>query len=178
MVGILVLADTHVRRCADLPEVIHILAQKADLIIHAGDLTHGDVLSELERLADVVAVKGNMDVFTFSVDLPKTRAIELERVKIGVTHGSGSPSQALDRARSTFQDRDLIIFGHSHQPLIEEVGGTVMFNPGSSTDHRCAPFPTYGWLSLEAGRFQASLHQLDGEMIASREGGARYWQSY
>lgn len=165
MAGILVLSDTHVRRSADLPREILELARRADLVIHAGDFTHGDVLAELGELSEVVAVKGNMDVFSFSVDLPKQREVEIEGVRIGIIHGSGSPNQAVKRACAAFTDCDVIVFGHSHQPLLTEWGGVVMFNPGSPTDHRFALFPTYGWLKIEAGSFESAIHRLGGSVV-------------
>jgi len=173
VVGILVLSDTHVKRSAELPEAVLSLARRADLVIHAGDLTHGDIISELRKLTEVAAVKGNMDFFAFSIDLPKQREIEIEGVKIGVVHSSGSPNQTLDRAKSAFSDRDVIIFGHSHQYFLKDIGGVVMFNPGSPTDHRFAPFPTYGWLQIDARRFTAAVHRLDGEVVETLKGCAR-----
>ncbi|GAB6877490.1 metallophosphoesterase family protein [Thermaerobacter litoralis] len=163
---ILVLSDTHIPgRGRSLPPAVLEAAAQADLIVHAGDLVSLDVYDELALLAPVVAVCGNVDDPEVYRRLPPRAVVEREGVRIGVTHGHlGKGATTPDRALAAFATDvpppAVVIFGHSHQPLIERRGDVLLFNPGSPTDPRRAPAPTYGWLELEAGVARARLVEL------------------
>lgn len=149
-----VIADTHMRRDwrrALPPRAVDWLAT-ADVILHAGDIVHGEVLDELARHAPVHAVAGNNDDELVDV-LPETLELELEGVAIGMIHDSGSKRGRARRLRERFPAADVVVFGHSHIPW-DEVGedGQLLFNPGSPTERRQQPNHTIGILELSAGR--------------------------
>ncbi len=158
MVRILVISDTHLDQLTPgIPDIVLHEVKNCDLVIHAGDFTGEGCYRQLNSLADITAVQGNMDCAAISGLLPVKLLTTVENVKIGVVHGIGSPQRALQYARSAFQATDIIVFGHSHQPMNEQVDGVLMFNPGSPTDPRRADFPTYGVIEINNDRFQASI---------------------
>ncbi len=146
-----VVSDTHSKK---LPSGMVRDFGDVDLIIHAGDFADAAVLDEMSKIKDVVAVCGNMDGASLCARLPKKRILACGPYHIGLTHGGGPPKTLLDKVRSTFQEDkvDVVIFGHSHHPMNEEIDGVLYFNPGSPTDEIFAPYRSYGILELsEAG---------------------------
>ncbi|HEY8394386.1 MAG TPA: metallophosphoesterase [Thermaerobacter sp.] len=162
---ILVLSDTHIPgRARSLPPQILEAAARADAIIHAGDLVSLAVLDELALFAPVTAVRGNVDDDEVWRRLPDRALLECGGVRIGVTHGHlGSAATTAGRALAQFAGMavDVVVFGHSHQPLIECREGVLLVNPGSPTDRRRAPRPTFAWLYASAGRVEAELVAID-----------------
>jgi putative phosphoesterase len=151
---ILVLADTHVRvdRRRDLPAEVWDAADRAHLILHAGDVLAGSLLDDLAARAPMRAVLGNNDT-GLEDRLPEHDEFEVEGVRIALLHDSGPTKGRAARLRHRFPDADMVVFGHSHQPLDEEgVDGQRLFNPGSCTERRRAPHRTYGLLTVESGR--------------------------
>ena len=83
-------SDTHIPdRRIKLPQKVLESFEGVDLIIHAGDITSQSVIDELEAIAPVVAVEGNMDRVHGEIDLNPSEIIEAEGHKIGVMHGMG-----------------------------------------------------------------------------------------
>jgi hypothetical protein len=154
---VLVLADTHIRRGSSrtLPPRVRLLAQHADVILHAGDVVVAEVLEELAAHAPTHAVLGNNDHELIGA-LPETLELELAGVRVGMVHDSGAARGREGRMARRFPDCDLVVFGHSHIPW-DTVGqsGQVLFNPGSPTERRRQPHRTAGVLRLEAGRIVA-----------------------
>ena len=70
--------------------------------------------------------------------LPLKRILNIADFRVGLIHGWGSPAMVPVNVLNEFkQDNlDLIIFGHSHTPYLKYSGHTLLFNPGSATDHR------------------------------------------
>ncbi|MGB4443374.1 MAG: metallophosphoesterase family protein, partial [Dethiobacteria bacterium] len=73
-------------------------------------------------------------------------------LKIGLIHGDGMRRAARQRAEEAFRDfqPQVIVFGHTHQPLCVYSGKTLLFNPGSCVDPRGAGGPSYGILHLDS----------------------------
>jgi len=128
---IVAIADSHTTGLAGLPPALRQALAQADIIIHAGDHTEMSLLQELQELAQVVAVAGNMDSSFLKLQLPHRQLFTVDTRTIGVTHGSGAPSGIERRVRATFPEKpDLIVFGHSHMPFRGIVDGVLMVNPG------------------------------------------------
>ena len=145
-----VISDTHIPEAsAQLPAEIFRAFEKADIILHAGDILDTAVLDELSQLAEVRAVRGNMDYFSRTYFLPEMLVIEAGQFRIGIIHGSGPPYRLPERVLRQFAGVNCVIFGHSHQPYNEMLGGVLMFNPGSPTDRRYAPYLSYGILEVD-----------------------------
>ncbi|HUH12650.1 MAG TPA: metallophosphoesterase family protein [Longimicrobiales bacterium] len=100
-------------------------------ILHAGDVGGPHILDELEALAPVSAVWGNTDGFEVRARVREEARLELAGRRLVVLHGHqlGSPAPAGLRAR--YPDADLVVYGHTHQPLVDREGTPVTLNPGS-----------------------------------------------
>ncbi len=150
---ICVLADTHLRSDVQAhlgADALRVM-RGADLIIHAGDLVTAAVLDELAEIAPTHAVLGNNDRELASA-LPETLDLVLEGLRVGVIHDSGPRPGRAGRLQRRFPGAGLVIFGHSHLPMDEQAdGGPRLFNPGSPTQRRRAPFRSIGRLEIRDG---------------------------
>jgi putative phosphoesterase len=131
---LVVVADTH---SAPHPETTkHLRSQSPDAILHAGDIGSLAVLDELEAIAPVFAVRGNVDVRAPSVpdiltlDVVAGDALLLRILLMHIAvDGPRLRADAGRLARS--RDASLVVCGHSHVPLIASDGELSVFNPGS-----------------------------------------------
>lgn len=143
-----VISDTHgLLR----PEVFEAFAH-VDHILHAGDVGPPELLTELELLAPVSAVYGNTDGPELRHRLPQVARLRLDGFDIVVTHGDqlGSPTPAALNA--AFPDAEIIVFGHTHRPLLALVDMVVtVMNPGGAGARRFNLPPSVGILELEPG---------------------------
>ena len=134
------ISDTHIPdRARILPQKVLEAFSNVELILHAGDLTSPKVMDELEEIAPVMAVQGNMDRAN-GIDLPKAKVIEAEGLKIGVIHGEVYPRAGSDQLFYLAKELnvDILVSGHSHQPKIEQKEGILLLNPGSPIVPRLA----------------------------------------
>jgi putative phosphoesterase len=151
---VVVLSDTHLRDHSDrrLPERVYTALRNADVILHCGDVTERGLLDELATYAPVHAVLGNNDVALRGA-LPERVEMELDGVRVGMVHDSGLTKGRAARLHRMFPDCNVVVFGHSHAPVDEPgVDGQRLFNPGSPTQRRRQPHPSFGLLELTAGR--------------------------
>lgn len=111
-----------------------------------------DLLTELEALAPVTAVYGNVDELDLRSRLPRVAEVELDGFAIVVTHGDQFGSPKPHELHAAFPGADIIVYGHSHRPLLELVDKTVtVMNPGSAGPRRFDLQPSVGIMELEAG---------------------------
>lgn len=175
-----VLSDSHVPfRLDALPRSALDLLAGCDLILHAGDLEDTRLIAQLGRLAPVYTVRGNIhwsySTGTHDLDLPEAITLKLGARTLWITHGhlsfghtmvdkvlqfASRPTlddvnriiiERLDRARPP--EADIVVFGHSHNPCIENRAGVLFFNPGAivGTSHfrgESRP-PSVGRLTLD-----------------------------
>ena len=159
---IVVLADTHVTRGGSrrLPDRVYDLVADADAIWHAGDVVVPELLDELGGFAPVTAVLGNNDHELLGI-LPERVEETVEDVRIAMVHDSGATKGRERRLRRWFPDADLVIFGHSHQPVdAEGVEGQRVLNPGSATWKRRAAAHSCAVLTIDGGDVSAELVDL------------------
>ncbi len=148
-----VLSDTHLRADAPrrLPDVVYEALDAADVVLHCGDVVERTLLDDLANYAPVYAVLGNNDV-TLRGTLPERLVIELGGVRVGMVHDSGPTKGRPVRMRRAFPTCELVVFGHSHAPVDEPgIDGQWLLNPGSPTQRRRQPRPSFATLDLEAG---------------------------
>jgi putative phosphoesterase len=150
---IAVLSDTHApRRWKRCPPAVARRLERADLILHAGDVCRADVLEELAAFAPVQAVLGNNDTADVAEwGAPPTLQLDLDGLQVGMVHDAGPATGRLGRMRRRFPAARLVVFGHSHIPLDLAEDGLRIFNPGSPTDRRRQPHGTVGLLRVDAG---------------------------
>jgi hypothetical protein len=158
-VQIAVISDTHLPRGPRrLPDACVERLERADLIVHAGDLTTIAVLRELQGYGEVVAVHGNVDDAEVRAALPATAVVETEGATIAVIHDAGPAKGRLARMRRRFPQADAVVFGHSHIPLHERAeDGFQIFNPGSPTQRRRSPAHSMGLAAVRRGRLSFEL---------------------
>jgi putative phosphoesterase len=148
-----VLSDTHLAagRFDRLPRGAVGWLERADVVLHAGDIVAPDVLGELRSFAPVHAVLGNND-HQLARLLDETVVVELDGVPVGMIHNSGPKAGRAARLKARFPNADIVVFGHSHLPVVQVgIDGQLLFNPGSPTQRRMAPAHTIGVLEVVAG---------------------------
>ncbi|WP_212913163.1 metallophosphoesterase [Streptomyces sp. TS71-3] len=161
---LLLTADTHVpRRARELPAALLAEAERADVVLHAGDWVDASTLDLLESTSRrVIGVYGNNDGPALRARLPEVARAELGGLRFGVVHETGGAVGRERRCAERFPDLDVLVFGHSHIPWDSTApGGLRLLNPGSPTDRRRQPYCTYMIVEVDAGAVRtARLHRL------------------
>jgi putative phosphoesterase len=155
-----VISDTHIPQFKQLPEAVWTHFAQVELIIHAGDLSRLSVIDELELLAPVTAVQGNIEEEEVTRTLPIKRELLIGGIRIGIVHILGDAQNRAKAARQEFPTARCVIFGHSHIPYNQEHDGQLLFNPGSATDRRRQLTCSLGLLTLNDEN-----QQIKGEII-------------
>lgn len=145
---IAVLADTHIpRRAKQLPPLVLQTASTVDLIIHLGDFNTLEVAEQLGALAPLYAVHGNNDSVEVRGAYPARQQLSVHGHRLVLIHAHADGRTALAAARSV-TDADVVLFGHSHRAWSSVEDGRILFNPGSPTDRRWAPYRSFGLLEI------------------------------
>jgi putative phosphoesterase len=151
-----IISDTH----GLYDEAVSDIFAGVDAIVHAGDIGKLDIIHRLEQIAPVFAVEGNNDWFGV---YPTERVEEINGRRILIRHIFGELHQ-LDRAAHAVIETerpDILIFGHSHRPYREQLGGTLLFNPGSAGPRRFKLPRTVGLLTLTRSGVEAEIISLE-----------------
>jgi putative phosphoesterase len=145
-----ILADTHASWVnPTLPSNVVDQLGRVDYILHAGDFVSIDILEKLEKIADTIGVYGGEDEPEITKRLPAKLVVNIAGLRIGLIHGKPPADLDLD-LRSVawdaddpiladyfhyllrqFADVDVILFGHTHVPVIHWFEGRLFVNPGS-----------------------------------------------
>ena len=147
-----VISDTHSLLRPEALEALRV----SDRILHAGDIGAPEILEALAKIAPVTAVRGNVDTASWARTLPETEIVEVGGVSIYVLHDLGQ----LDLKPEAAGFR-VVVYGHSHQPKMEEKNGVLYFNPGSAGPRRFSLPVSVGRLTITAGKAQAQLMELE-----------------
>jgi putative phosphoesterase len=148
-----VISDTHgLLR----PEAVAAL-RGVDRIVHAGDIGAPQILTALEELAPVTAVRGNNDKGPWARAIPETQVVDAAGVLIYLIHDVGQLD--LDPAAGGF---GVVIAGHSHMPRNELRDGVLWFNPGSAGPRRFKLPIAVGRLKIAKGRASGEIVTLAG----------------
>ncbi|AQQ51869.1 metallophosphoesterase family protein [Planococcus lenghuensis] len=148
---VVILSDTHIpMRAKKLPHALTVMLQDADFIVHAGDWQQLDVYHELAAYAETDGVAGNVDPWEIADKFGRKKVLTFAQVRVGVIHGDGTQKTTEQRALDAFADDevDIIVFGHSHIPLMRKEKDVLLFNPGSPTDKRRQPHYSFGVLEI------------------------------
>lgn len=156
-----VISDTH---SLPIPNQVFEAFKNVDLIIHAGDFCDLETLRSFAAVKTVKAVWGNMDPKEIKNMLPAKELIDCAGRTVGLFHGEGPSGKVLERVIKEFKkDKvDVVIFGHSHQPVNEVIDGVLYFNPGSPNDTISAPYCSYGILEITSKGIKGKIVKLQG----------------
>ena len=138
-----IISDTH----GSLSHKALSALSRADVIVHAGDFDTPEVLSALEKLCPVIAVRGNMDYGKWAVNLPAADMVELGGIYIYILHNLN----ALDLDPKT-ADVKVVVSGHTHQAAAIQSNGVLFLNPGSPTSPRYGTDASVAMLQVDQGR--------------------------
>lgn len=141
------ISDTHIPdRWPELQPAIFSALAGVDLILHAGDVGELRVLDQLSVIAPVVAVHGNDETAEAQAALPYQQLLSIEGTRILLCH-SHMPDRAAELAsrvgdqwgprlarnaqRAQEVGATIYISGHLHIPLVVQVDGVWLINPGA-----------------------------------------------
>lgn len=147
-----VISDTH----GLLREEVYSIFKDCSLIIHAGDIGNPQILKELNTLAPIVAVRGNVDKGEWALGIPLTQDVKVERVNIHILHNIRELK--FDPKNNKY---DIIISGHSHKAKIEKLDGVLYLNPGSAGPRRFNLPITVGLIEIDNEQFNAKIVELN-----------------
>ncbi|WP_460793925.1 metallophosphoesterase family protein [Nocardioides pacificus] len=171
-VRLVLMADTHLpKRARDLPVPLWEAVEAADVVVHAGDWVEPALLDELEtRSRRLVGVHGNNDGAELRRRLPEVARVTLGGVRLAVVHETGDAKGRERRCAATYDDVDVLVFGHSHIPwdttTTTAAGAPLrLLNPGSPTDRRRQPHCTY----LTATAADAQLRDVQLHRLPPRQ---------
>jgi putative phosphoesterase len=175
-----VIADTH----GLFDSVVRRHFAGVDHILHAGDIGDRSVIEQLEQIAPVTAVSGNVDDNEQS-GFQSEAVIELAGRRIAIRHILYKGGKLTKDGRA-FLDRerpDICVFGHTHQPKIEWFGDMLLFNPGSAGPKRFSLPRGIGRLTILKEKILPKLIRLSdnanhrnrstGVKLPKKQGGTR-----
>lgn len=149
-----VISDTHGLVRPD----VHVALAGVELILHAGDVGDDEILDELGLIAPVQAVYGNTDA-PGRPRLAPAIDVSIGGVSIHVSHGHEvgppTPAKLLERYSA-----DVIIYGHTHRPLIARGADRLVVNPGAAGPRRFDIMPSVARLIIARGRADVELIDL------------------
>ena len=149
-----VISDTH----GFLDPRIPTFFNDVEHILHGGDVGDSRVVLELENIAPVTAVLGNVDL---GLALKLTEVVELAGKKFLLHHIveprnlGGDLAETIDRARP-----DVVVFGHTHKPFCEAIENILFLNPGYAGKQRFNLPRTLALLFIEDGRLRVEYQPL------------------
>lgn len=114
-------------------------------ILHLGDVGKSSILDELEKIAPVTAIRGNVDHEGACGKLPETDVVLIERHYLYMLHDL--KTLHLDPAAGKFA---AVLYGHTHVPNFHTKKGVLYFNPGSCGPRRFELPVTVGLLTINA----------------------------
>ena len=140
-----ILSDNH----GDWPPHIAESLAGADAIIHAGDIGPYKLVLDMEGIAPTTAVLGNTDG---DMPLDETAVVTLGEKKFLVKHIVNPHRLQVSLCERLKQIQpDVVIFGHTHEPFCETLGGILFLNPGSVTQPRGGYRPSMVRLTIDCG---------------------------
>ena len=145
------ISDTH----GLLRPGVHEALTGVELILHSGDVGGSGILDELRLIAPVKAVFGNTDP-PDDPALTEEIVVAIDGIRVHVSHGHevGSPTPAKLAVR---YDADVVVFGHTHRPLVSRLGNQLFVNPGAAGPKRFDLTPSVGRLTIARGQAEVKI---------------------
>jgi len=150
-----VVSDTHSHFRSSLRDVF----SDVEMILHAGDIGSLRVMQELERIAPVIAVHGNMDRGLLWEKYPSMRVLRLQEKNVLLVHRVSEGLREITRRRATdsAESIDVLVFGHTHRAECVKRDEVLQFNPGLGGAPRNYQTATAGIVTLEDGEVRGEI---------------------
>lgn len=126
---VLIVSDTHGRH-GNLDKILE-REKNFDMFVHLGDVEGGEAYLEAVVDCEKHMVRGNNDFFS---DLPREEEFYIGRYKTFITHGHGyyvSLNAEHIKEEGRARKADIVMFGHTHRPYLEQEEDIILLNPGS-----------------------------------------------
>jgi uncharacterized protein len=156
MTRIAVFSDLHIpKSMKEFPySKIEKYMNDIDLIFGLGDYVTQNAFDSLYGFGKpLYAVFGNMDECLLKQTLPNRLNLNIEKLKIGLIHGFGSPFRIKDRILKEFDNVDLICFGHTHYSFNGLFKGKHFFNPGAL----CSKKSSFGIIEIDDDKIKGKI---------------------
>ncbi len=150
-----VLSDTHGLLRPEIREYL----EGVEYIVHAGDVGEPEIVSSLEQIAPLTAVRGNIDHGKWAEQLCESAVLTVGVVSLFVIHNLDD--LYFDAAASGFQT---VIFGHTHHSTVYSREGVLYINPGSAGPRRFGLPVTLASLTIQGGQIETELISLDAKI--------------
>lgn len=126
---VLIVSDTHRKN----DNFIRVLEQEApvDMVVHCGDAEGCEELIFSHALCQVEIVAGNNDFFS---PLPKERQFKIGKYNVWLTHGHNyyvSMDNEMIKQEAMARGADIVMYGHTHRPVVDQGKDMIAINPGS-----------------------------------------------
>ena len=155
---VLIVSDTH-RKNDNYFKVLDI--HKPDLVIHCGDVEGSEYALSEAAECPVQIVLGNNVFFSY---LPRELDLKIECFKIWVTHGHNyyvSMGNQILKQEAAARGADIVVYGHTHRPVVDRSGGVIAVNPGSlSYPRQDGRRPSYVLMEAEGGNVRFAIEYL------------------
>jgi putative phosphoesterase len=129
-VRILIISDTH-RRNENYLKIVEDIGDELDMVIHLGDVEGSEYVIQEAVDCPVEIVAGNNDFFS---DLPSEKSLQIGRYRVLITHGHryyiGMGNEMIKK-EAIAGGYDIVMYGHTHKPVIDISKNIIAINPGS-----------------------------------------------
>ena len=145
---ILIVSDTHGR--LENFETVLDRVKPVDMLIHCGDVERDEEYIRMIAGCPVYMVSGNND---WGMALDREILMNIGKYRVMITHGhtySVYYDLSMLAVAAKSKGADIVMFGHTHVPVIERIDGVTLINPGSLTQPRQqGRIPTYAFMELD-----------------------------
>jgi len=167
-ITVAIISDTHTVLDPRIAEVI----SQTDIAIHAGDIGDAGVLSAMNpKTGRVIAVAGNNDhpifwppdQYEVIESMPEIARFELPGGSVAIEHGHrhGSNSPGHQSLRKAHPDAKLVVYGHTHHQVIDDMSTPWVVNPGAAGATRTHGGPSYLLLTASEQDWKIESFQFD-----------------
>ena len=163
MTHILVMGDTHCRTWEEVHPNIRKLVPEADIVVHCGDLTNIAIAEGLKKEAQqAIVVHGNSDSPDITAALPKQEVLKIQGKTIAITHPywGGPPFDPAIILNDFDEQIDIVLSGHTHDPMNEERDGVLYINPGQAYRSFLTD-ATVAFLDIDDGKVSSQIHVIE-----------------
>lgn len=155
---VLIVSDTH-RKNDNYFKTLEKV--KPDMVIHCGDAEGSEEILTKATSCPVHIVLGNNDFFSY---LPKELELEIGSFKVWVTHGHNyyvSMGSEIIEREARARGFDIVMFGHTHKPMVHRQDGIIALNPGSlSYPRQEGRWPSYIVMDVEGEKADFAIEYL------------------